>query len=74
MRHADSTRQFGLIGVALIIASFLVWAFVLPMLKDETDDKPSGQQLQDITTPPAGQQSAPPRPASEPPKPMPPTQ
>jgi hypothetical protein len=62
MTRKDSNKHFGLIGAALIIIAFLLWAFIMPHFrKDTTDNLPAG--LTNSTDKP---QSAPDVPVSEP--------
>lgn len=64
MKRKDSARTYGLVGAALIVAAFVLWAFVLPMFADQPGS--SQDTLNSLTESPEQRQSNPALPTGEP--------
>jgi hypothetical protein len=62
MIRKDGAARYGLFGLGLIVAAFVIWAFILPSLNDKT----SNERLDDIVSAPVRPQGPPPRGVSEP--------
>lgn len=69
MKRKDSAKTYGLVGAALIIAAFVLWAFVLPILAN--NPTPDQDTLDSLTESPTQRQSNPERATGEPAMPSP---
>jgi hypothetical protein len=69
MNRRDSHKRFGLIGLVMIIIAYIAWAFVLPNFSGQDEPLPDG-----LTGQSERRQAPPTLPASEPPRPTPPTE
>jgi hypothetical protein len=67
MKHQDSAKTVGIIGIILIITAFLMWGLVLPALKSSADQ----DVIDKATNGPGIRQQSPDTPTGEPPMPRP---
>lgn len=61
MRNGDSVKTYGLIGAILIITAYVLWAFVLPALSKQPDQK----TIDTVTQEPLQKQENPTNPTGE---------